>query len=185
MTIFTLATSDVYKTYAWKQELHLTILPEGVTKIQIVSRKGQQITQQTGRGIRSQSGGKWVNLPRPATFKIQASPYSSPIRVKHTKTPANLHTIITNSTKQSPSSQTNSNSVSRANPHISWNSIIQYGFHNSLTQFYIQRRVIPVQLEPISCISIQYYSLSSIARRIPGLGLSTSPWYFFRTAPLK
>ena len=25
---------------------------------------------------------------------------------------------------------------------------------------------------------------SSISRRLPGLGLSTSPWYFFRTAPL-
>ena len=30
-----------------------------------------------------------------------------------------------------------------------------------------------------------FFDISSIARRIPGLGLSTSPWYFFRTAPLK
>ena len=28
-------------------------------------------------------------------------------------------------------------------------------------------------------------TVSSISGRLPGLGLSTSPWYFFRTAPLK
>ena len=161
MTILTLAKSDTPKMYEWKQKLQLTFLPECVAKIQIGSRNVQQITQQTGRGIRSQSGGKWVKLPRLATFKIQASSYLTPIRVKHTKTPTILHKIITNSTKQSPSSQTNSNSVSQANRHISWNSIIQYGFHNSLTQFSIQRRVIPIQLEPISCTSIQYYSLNN------------------------
>jgi len=27
--------------------------------------------------------------------------------------------------------------------------------------------------------------MSSNRRRLPGLGLSTSPWYFFRKAPLK
>jgi Flp pilus assembly secretin CpaC len=70
MTIFTLAKTDTYKSSAWKQKLKLQVLPKDVTKIQIGSPNIQQIAQLTGKGIRSQSGGKRFKLPKPAPFKI-------------------------------------------------------------------------------------------------------------------
>jgi len=70
MTTFTLAKTDTYKTSVLKQDLKLQVLPKDVTKIQIGSPYVQQIAQLTGKGIRSQSGGKRFKFPRPATFKI-------------------------------------------------------------------------------------------------------------------
>jgi hypothetical protein len=64
MTIFTLAKTDTYRT-------NLPVLPKDVTKIQIVSRKVQQIAQLTGKWNRSQSGGKRFKLPRTAPFKYK------------------------------------------------------------------------------------------------------------------
>jgi Flp pilus assembly secretin CpaC len=72
MTIFTLAKTDTYKTSAWKQKLKV-VLPKDVSNIKIGSPNVQQIAQLTGKGIRSQSGGKRIKLPRPAPFKIKAS----------------------------------------------------------------------------------------------------------------
>jgi hypothetical protein len=54
---------------------------------------------------------------------------------------------ITNCTKQNPSLQTHSTSVSQAIPHISYNPLIHCGFH-ILTQVCIQRKIIPVDLKP-------------------------------------
>jgi hypothetical protein len=55
--------------YASKQNLKLAVLLKDATKVQIISRKFQQITNLTGQEISSQSGGKRSKLPRPAPFK--------------------------------------------------------------------------------------------------------------------
>ena len=163
MTIFTLAKTDTYKTSAWKQKLKLQFLPRDVTKIQIGSLNVQQIAQLTGKGIRSQSSGKRFKLPRPATFKIQASYYRPPMHVKHAKPSVSLAKIITNSKKQNSPWETNRTSVSQAIPHILWNPVIHYGFHKSLTQISMQKNIIPVQLEAFLADPFNFI-LSSISR---------------------